>query len=398
MRRRHGNALILVLGIALLLAIQVYIIQTFTMGSFRHVEKVNAHIRAIYVGEAAFSTILAKLKADTWENRWFRGLPDGFRDFSQPMAGGTYSSVVVDVVNPPGVTDKLIDVWLESRYDGSTQLMYYRVLYADDTLDFTAQVYPRFFTFLEASDPNPFTGDLAPSIAHIKQLIDTQANNEPAALAAIAAVKNSCDLAGVGTTLGVTFPAGPPQLDALTPVGGVLTPLCPYVNSVNGTLVSLLGLPPSLPLPPLPPTPLAGNDFVSAVVAAFATAGATLPTAKGAKITDPNALALVAVAKDAQGQWKTEHQSKNYQHYMKTSEMLGFIGNMLDKRDANPLAPEAITVNTIVTQLLAWVSSQSVAHGGRVYAAPSGLKADFISEFLATQSELPPLIPEFRSK
>ena len=70
---REGSALVIVLAIAFLLATQVYILMVFTSGGFRHTEKANAHVRAIYIGESAFSRITARLKGAAWEDRWFQG-------------------------------------------------------------------------------------------------------------------------------------------------------------------------------------------------------------------------------------------------------------------------------------------------------------------------------------
>lgn len=395
-RKRHGNALILVLGIALLLAIQIYIIQTMTVGSFRHVEKVNALIRAIYVGEAAFSQILAKIKVDKWENRWFKGMADGVREYGQPLAGGTFSSVVVDVAVTPGSTDKLADVWIEARYDGSTQLMYYRVLYADDTLDFTAQVYPRFFTFLEANDPNPFTGALAPATAHIQNLINQQTNNEAAAIAAINGVRTTCNLAGVTASLGVAIPGGGTPLDTLAPPGGAPVDLCTYVNGTISTLVAIPPPPAPPPAPTVPPAPPVGADFIAAVRATFDSHGYGPLPGKSGKVSTSPAAPLMDDTKAADEQWKVEHHKKNYEHYMKDEEMLGFIGNLIDKRDSAPASLAAVAINGIIADLFAYISSKSTAAGGRVYAAPTGTKAQIISEFRASRSELPPIIPSFR--
>ena len=68
---RHGNTLVIVLGLALLLAVQITIVNTLSMGGFRHLNKVNAHVRAITVGESAFARILARIKGAAWEARWF---------------------------------------------------------------------------------------------------------------------------------------------------------------------------------------------------------------------------------------------------------------------------------------------------------------------------------------
>ena len=93
------------------------------MGRFRRVEKVNAHIRAIYVGESAFSDVVARLKAAKWEDRWFKGLP--VQDTNVSLAGGSYSDVIADVA---GVPDKMVDVWIEAHYDQAISVMYYRIV------------------------------------------------------------------------------------------------------------------------------------------------------------------------------------------------------------------------------------------------------------------------------
>ena len=255
MLSRRGNALILILGIALVLGIQIYIVQTFTMGSFRHVEKVNGHIRAIYVGESAFSQVVARLKAATWENRWFKSGPT--RDTSIALAGGSYSDLVEDV---PGATDKLVDVWIEAHYDTAVSLMYYRVLYQDDTLDFTAQVFPTFFSFLDAGQPNPFTGTLPPSIALVQGMIGQQQANQAAAIAALNGVKGTCDLNGAMAALSITPPGTP--LDSGTLLTGTGIDLCSYVNGVNAALAAAPPPPPAMPLPP----PLSTGAHITDVI------------------------------------------------------------------------------------------------------------------------------------
>src|SRR5579862_5609788 len=88
---RSGSALVIALAIGLLLAVQIYIVMVYSSGGYRHTEKVNGHLRAIFVGESALSQLVARMRSAPWEQRWFAGGPVQTSLF---VGGGTCLSYV----------------------------------------------------------------------------------------------------------------------------------------------------------------------------------------------------------------------------------------------------------------------------------------------------------------
>lgn len=248
----------IVLAIALLLASNIYILMVFSSGSFRHTEKTMNHVRAVYIGESAFARVLARLKSAAWKDRWFKDGPVEERDVA--LADGTYSSYVGTSDDP---TQKLVNVWIQARQETSLAVMYWRVMYSDDTLDFNSQVYPRFFTFLSPDDPTPFDAGLAPSLVFVQNMMDRQRGNETNARALLTELEGIRDFPGIATRLRLPSPADRvtdvtrPLVGAPIAQANILTQI---VNSVGGLAMSLplvgsLPLPLPLPTPPPPATP-----------------------------------------------------------------------------------------------------------------------------------------------
>lgn len=305
--RRAGSTLIIVLAMALLVSVQLYILFSFSSASFRQTEKVMAHVRAIYVGESAFAKVLARLKGGPWQDRWFKDGP--FEERNVELLGGRYSMYLADGSTDP--SRKLADVWVEARYEGSLAVMYWQVLYVDDTLDFTAQVYPRFFTHLEAHDPTPLNGAPGPATTLIQNAMDTQRTNRPRAVDIARRLDPIDEFAGVVATLGIPPPADR-GLDAKeTPVGSPL-PNADYLERGRQALPRLPGTltPPALPVaPPLPtppptptvvPTPTPAPTVVSTPTPAPTTT--TTPQAEIRAISDPQVMAgLIFALRDSPG-------------------------------------------------------------------------------------------------
>lgn len=388
MKGRRGNALMLVLGIALLLGIQIYIVQTLTMGGFRHVEKVNAHMRSIYVGESAFSRVLARLKADRWENRWFKAAVA--REFNEPVSGGTYSTVVRDV-NPAVPNQKLVDVWIEARYEGSMSQMYYRVVYVDDTLDFTAQVYPRFFTFLEADQPNPFSGATDPAATLVQGWINTQELNEAAAIQALEGVKGTCNLTGAGGSLGIAFP-GPVQ-DQFTVLAGGTQDLCAYTNAIN-TTIGTLPPPPAPPLPPPPPPTLPPpQNVIDQIRQAFSNLGPqyNLPINKLQPMT-PTVTPYFDKPQTAEQEWQKAaftHFDKGIGHII-DKHVPTFLEEMLIKRDAVPATTMATQIESVMQSVFNLFAAEVVRIGGTpptVNPSPVS-RSDYMNKFFTYRNWL----------
>jgi hypothetical protein len=246
---RRGNTLVVVLAIALLLASQIYIVNVLSSGNFRHVEKVNSHVRAIYVGESALSKLIARLKGAPWGDRWFRGGP--VEENNVPLVGGTYSSYAATVPDP---TQKLADFWVRGKYEGSTVAMFARVHFVDDTLDFHAQVYPKFFTFQGPDSEVPRAG--APTLTLIEEMIRKQEQNKQRAKETLDRIRGRNDFAGVAGELQIPLPPGPVP-DRTSPPTGASRPQSDYLAGVDLTInVNLgIGLPAGIPPGTAPGSP-----------------------------------------------------------------------------------------------------------------------------------------------
>jgi hypothetical protein len=240
-RRHSGSALVIALAIGLLLAIQIYIIMVYSSGGFRHAEKVTGHLRAIFIGESTFSQILARLRAGRWEDRWFKGGP--VQD-SISMAGGNCQSYVATASTTP---QKQVNVWLEAHYETATAVMFYQVVCVDDGLDFTAQMYPSFFTFLQEGDPTPLSGSLPASVSLVQSEIVEQQSNLPKALAALSSVQGNTGLQSLGNVLNIPFVA--PPLDTTQPFDGPPRPQGDYVANVQTNAAGAPSAPAPAPAP-----------------------------------------------------------------------------------------------------------------------------------------------------
>ena len=231
--RRRGNALVIVLALALLLAAQLSIVSTLSSGNVKQLGRVTAHVRASTVSESAFANILVRIKGTAWSDRFFKDAPAVENDV--PLVGGTYSSFVSTV---PTTSDHLADVWIRGRFDGAVSVMYWRVKVIEDTLDFSARVYPQFFTHLpgDGSAPTGAPGD--PTTAVVETMIAKQKANRPTTLQTLKTLDPIGNLSGILSTIGAV-PAGAPVDDRQG------APQPPYIASVR--------LPANFP--PLPATP-----------------------------------------------------------------------------------------------------------------------------------------------
>lgn len=248
---RKGSTLVVVLGLALLLASQIYIVGTLTSGGMRHLNKVNAHVRAISVGESAFSRMVARLKSAAWERRWFA---DGAKsEASVPLVGGTYSSFICTVPGP----EKQADVWIQAHYEGAVAVMFWRVRYVDDTLDFYAQVYPTFFTFLPPDTAAP-TGGPNPTTTLVVDLIEKQRTNNGPAIDLIGRLAGDRTFGDVARTLDIPVRGTP--VDVSAPPDGPPLPNSEILGEIDRDLSGLPAAPADPPPPPAPtpvPTPTA---------------------------------------------------------------------------------------------------------------------------------------------
>lgn len=242
--KRRGNALLIVLGLALLLAVQVYIVTTFTSGSARQTTRLRTHLLAIAVGESAHGQLLARLLAAPWSERWFRDGPAAVANV--PAAGGMYSALVETAAGVPG---KQADFWIRAEFEDAAVLMFWRVSYVDDSLDLFARANTEFFTFLPSDGAVPTSGAANPLRPQIDALIAKRKANAGPALEFGRDLPNIPSLPGVISRLGIPTPGAP--LDERPGLAGA--PALPQPGYVQEVEPPPAAVPPNLPVPPAPP-------------------------------------------------------------------------------------------------------------------------------------------------
>jgi hypothetical protein len=353
--RPAGSALVIVLALGLLVGIQIYIVMVYTSGSFRHTEKVTAHVRAIFVGESAFAQILARLRSGRWEDRWFKGGPALESD--RPLAGGTYSSYVNTATTSP---EKQVDVWLESHYEGSTSQMYYRVLCVDDGLDFTAQMYPRFFTFLQDSDPTPLNAALPLSVSLIQSEIIKQQNNLAQAVATIESAKGDNSLAALGDKLGIPFSSAP--LDTSQPIDP--TPPVAQANYL-GDIIAAAGVfpppppPAATPAPAQPQAPQPPENLPQVMVSLFQAQGLDLKPGPLQNLQPY--FGNYGQANEHWDKLSHLHYERGFSHWTRYHVPI-FFDSLASKYESLPVAdPIRVQIKGILDSTFAWFRTHTMA-------------------------------------
>jgi hypothetical protein len=358
-RHTSGSALVIALAIGMLLAIQIYIVMVYSSGGFRHTEKVTGHLRAIFIGESSFAQVLARLRAGRWEDRWFKAGP--VQDVMS-MAGGSCLSYVSTATTSPA---KQVNVWLEAHYETATALMYYQVLCVDDGLDFTAQMYPNFFTFLQDGDPTPLGGPLSASVSLIQSEILEQQKNLPKALAALDSVKGTNGLQALGNTLNVPFVA--PPLDTTQPFDAAPAPQADYVASVQTTNDAAPPAPAPAPTPAPPaPGPTDVQNIMAVIQGQFQTATGMLLPLNGSA---PNGPGWNDYFKGGSGKnsWRSayNHYTGGYAFASYAGGDLGgpskFIQELGQSYDDSPVAPTGVKIQNFMLGLLTWFKGQTDA-------------------------------------
>lgn len=232
---RRANTLLVVLALMMLVAAELGIVHVVSSGNARHAAKSNGHLRAIHIAESGFSTILARLKGAPWSQRWFALGPAA--EYDRPLLGGTFSAHVSTVAG----TGRAADVWVESRFDTAVVVMFWRVRVGEPGLDFHAQVYPEFFSFLPPDGPRPSRA-ANPVAGIVTEMIDRQRTNERGAVDLVEKLEDITDFEGVARTLGI--PRSGPVLDETPPLAGARRPQSEYVDAARPDP------PPDLPPPP----------------------------------------------------------------------------------------------------------------------------------------------------
>lgn len=232
--RRRGTVLVLAFGLALVLAIEIYIVVGYSGGNIRMVGQMANHRRAVYVGDSAFCELLARMRRSGWDARWFRGGP--VASSGQPLFGGRVDSYVADAAGEA----RTAEVWVRVRLEQAEISMLWRVHFREDGLDLRRLVYPTFFTFLPPALPPPTGEPGDATLAEAARLQAEQRANASAARALAAEIATRADFASVADALG------------MVPEGVVSDARW---GDVPGSQASYMRQVLAAPRPPVPPPP-----------------------------------------------------------------------------------------------------------------------------------------------
>ena len=266
----------MVIGLLLTLACFGGVVILLSHSAYREVDVLDAHLRALAVGEAAFSEIVTRLSATSWPERWFRGAPDV--QFDVPIAGGTYESLLRDAVAFPASVNPLIQRWggaphqvdlfIRATYRGSTVAMLWRLVMVSDSLESFRRVLPVVFTF-EPEGARANAGQVDPLVQNLAQLQQQRNQNDPLTGQLMPALLAATTAPEIEAAL--NFQPPDPVFDGVpSPDGTTVRPNGPYLqHAAPGAWVWGVPPPPSSPPPPTPPPtntpPPAGNTIATMV-------------------------------------------------------------------------------------------------------------------------------------
>jgi hypothetical protein len=271
--RRRGIALVIVLALLLVLAVFGTIVRLLSHAAYKELDAINAHLRAIAVGEVGFATVTARLTSSPWSRRWFAKGPEVQRDVKG--AGGTYSYLIRDTSRTAGsvepadpigsATSHLADLLISATYERSSVVMFWRLMVPEDSLDSVSRVVPSFFTLpQEASSVTRDTADIVS--AQVDQAAALRAANSRDFEPLYAPLRAATDVREVETTLGFAPP-------------GVLQEPQPADDSTAGVVAAGLPAGNQNPADAVPvPTPGTGVSSVPGTTVTSPTA----PPASGA--------------------------------------------------------------------------------------------------------------------
>lgn len=226
-------ALILVLIVCLLIFGSVMIVfQSMQQGrTQRHA--VDSYVRAIFIAEAGFNRLFARLQSTGWEGRWFADVPALEEDM--PYAGGTYSSLISD----SAAGSRTADVLVTGHHEKSVVRMVWRVKFDEQALSLFPQIRTVVFRYVEEEIPEG-SRDMSPLVARVEEILTQRGTNRDKTSTMVSAVRAEPSLGKVLETVGL------PDSKAVIQVPG---------------LPALGAAPAGASLPPAPPLPApAPND------------------------------------------------------------------------------------------------------------------------------------------
>jgi len=244
-------AIFVVLAVVFLLAFLAGVVTIFTSSAFREVDVLHGYLRAVSIGECAFSELLARLSTVPWCRRWFKGAPD--LKYNLSLGDGSYSYLLRDTASgappTPGIPDgKRADLLIRATSGNSTVAMFWRLTFVEDSLEGVRRIVPELYTF--AGDParvDPAGQDLLSG--KVDDMVRLRSRNSARFRPVIDQVRGGVAPAQTAMLLGVDpkgstvdptnpveDPAPPPDLpsDLVTPPPPTVSDVQVHLSYVNG--------------------------------------------------------------------------------------------------------------------------------------------------------------------
>ncbi len=263
--RRDGFLIPMVFLALLSIVSLVVVIHSMTSGYAGQVAHGDEVLRCRMIAESAFAEVLARMRDQTYENRFFK---PRFEEFGKSLLGGEYDLFIEDTAGKP----LQADVYIRASYRRAKRLFFWRFVHETTILDAVGRMLPIIFTSLDAEQfPNQTSG--SPFTNEIEELIKSRKENDMPAKERAGKIKPLSTLREVMVVL--NGPDGKEIEDAVDPAPSSVPPstLSPpaqekpiqkileedYENVPPGTL------PPGwTPLSPSFPSPWTDSSGVSA--------------------------------------------------------------------------------------------------------------------------------------
>lgn len=224
--KRRGMVLGICFLVLMLLGLMVGTIHMMSRQSYTELKRVDGFLRAVAVGESAFTRLLSRLESEPWARRWFKDSPDVG---TGTWEDGRYEYVIGNASKPLEA-----DLGVRATAEKSTVMMVWRLRADPATLAPHRRLRTVYFGYGDPSTP-PGTSVLGPIGAVIDTAIATREGNRPWANEKEIELRGQPGLPGVGVVLGLPgtpvvpdvllppVPGGPPR-DQGPVVGGGPTP------------------------------------------------------------------------------------------------------------------------------------------------------------------------------
>jgi len=173
-RGSRGLALPFVLCLVFLIAASFLIVHLIAQFNVKHLDRTDAYLRSIYIAEAGFARVLARLEARPFQDRWFKDSP--YVESDVPYSGGSYSYLIADT--PDG--DQEFDLWIRGEYDGSQAILFWRVSAYRTALSLFASYHVLHFTYDDGVDL-PADPSRSPLLRKVQEILTKRSRNRPAA-------------------------------------------------------------------------------------------------------------------------------------------------------------------------------------------------------------------------